>query len=271
MTRLIIGAGHVGRALIRRWVSAGEVPYATARSPERLGELAALGARPVLCDVTRPETLTDLPEVDVAVWCVGHDRSATADIREVYVNGLARVLARLRCERLVYTSSTGVYGLAVEEVDESTPPAPEDPGGRASLAGEELLRAARPDAIVLRLAGLYGGDRIVGLKMIASGGELDGDPKRWINFLHHDDAALALDLAASKAAPGALYNVVDDWPLTRRQYYDYLADLLEKPHPEFRDYDARSRGRRVLARRIRSELGFQPRFRSVFEGVAHRI
>ena len=263
MKRLIIGAGHVGRELIARWVRAGEPPVATARSPRRAAELAALGATPLEVDVLAPATLDALPEVDVAVWCVGHDRAAGPGIREVYVQGLANALARLRCARLVYTSSTGVYGAtAGDEVDETSPTQPEDAGGTATLEAEQLLRAQRPDAIVLRLAGLYGGDRVIGRRQVEQRTPLTGDPERWLNLVHHEDAAAAVDLAARQAAPGALYDVADGHPLSRRAYYEALAHALGAPPPTFTGSGPRGAGRRVMARRIRAELGFAPRWPS---------
>ncbi len=44
----------------------------------------------MLGDVMRPETLTELPEVDTVLWAVGWDRSGGIS-RDVYVNGLRNV------------------------------------------------------------------------------------------------------------------------------------------------------------------------------------
>ena len=69
--------------------------------------------------------------------------------------------ARGNCVRVVYVSSTGVYAQdAGEWVDEASVCEPVREGGRACLSGERLLfaHAHGRDAIVLRLAGLYGQD-----------------------------------------------------------------------------------------------------------------
>ena len=266
-TQLILGAGHVGRALLARWVAQGDRPFATARSEVRAAELARLGAQPILCDVLVPDTLAALPPVDVAVWSVGHDRLAGATIERVYVDGLRHALGHLRAARVLYTSSTGVYGPAHEEVDESTPVGPEDAGGRAVAQAEALLRAERPDAIILRLAGLYGKGRVIGRRAIETGAPIEGDPERWINFLHHEDAAAALALAAEKAPAGATYNVADADPKRRRDYYTLLARLLGRPPPEFVPRGPAGPGRIVRAEKLRAELGFALAFPSVEEGL----
>jgi nucleoside-diphosphate-sugar epimerase len=259
MRSLVIGAGHVGRRVIAMWRSRGEV-FATTRTAARAADLEALGARPIVCDVTSP---TELPEVDVALWCVGHDRGAPAGMRDVYVDGLAKTLANLNTARLVYTSSTGVYGSrAGDEVDETSPTEPDDPSGAIVLEAERVLRGGRPDAIVLRLAGLYGPDRWIGRAALEAGAALDGDPERWLNLIHEEDAAWAVVLAADFAADGALYNVADDEPVRRRAYYEALARAIGAAPPRFTG-GASGSGRRVRADRIRAELGFRCYHQSV--------
>ena len=78
---------------------------------------------------------------------------------------MRNVLAALPAEtgRLIYISTTGVYGPADGDwVDEVTPPDPQREGGRASLAAEQVL-AAHPlgqRSVILRLAGIYGPGRV---------------------------------------------------------------------------------------------------------------
>ncbi|HEV2736287.1 MAG TPA: NAD-binding protein, partial [Longimicrobiaceae bacterium] len=59
---LVLGCGYVGRRLARALAARGMEVVGTTRDPARAGEIAAAGARPVLADVTRPETLRPLVE-----------------------------------------------------------------------------------------------------------------------------------------------------------------------------------------------------------------
>ena len=97
------------------------------------------------------------------VYCVGLDRTAGADMRTVYVEGLANVLDALgEPGRFVYVSSTGVYAQRDgEAVDETAATEPESESGRVVLEAERLLRARRPAAVILRFAGIYGPGRLM--------------------------------------------------------------------------------------------------------------
>ena len=96
---------------------------------------------------------------------------------------------------------------------------------------------------------------------------IEGDPERWINFVHHDDAAAAVARAADRAPAGATYNVADADPQRRREYYTLLGTLLGRPAPAFVPRGPGGPGRRVLATRIATELGFDLRYKSVREGL----
>src|SRR5205823_814693 len=141
-------------------------------------------------------------------------RSAKDSIRDVYVVGLANVLARLPPEgRLIYVSSTGVYGAADGgEVDEGGRVGPLDEAGEVVLQAEELLRAERPDAIILRFAGIYGPGRLPREKAIRAGEPLPTDPDKWLNLIHVDDGAAAVLAAEENGEAGAIYNIADDTP-----------------------------------------------------------
>ena len=83
-------------------------------------------------------------------------------------------------QKLIYISSTGVYGdFGGGWVDEESPCQPERAGGQACLAAEQLLaqHAGGAQAIVLRLAGIYGPDRLPYLQALAEGRPLERRPK----------------------------------------------------------------------------------------------
>ena len=102
--RLIVGCGYLGQRVAALWQKDSSPLYATTRS----SSFALPGVQPILCDVLNPP---QLPEVDTVLYAVGFDRSSGASMRSVYVDGLAKVLARLpRPQRFIYVSSSSVYG-----------------------------------------------------------------------------------------------------------------------------------------------------------------
>src|SRR5207244_3591045 len=90
---LVIGCGYLGRRVADAWRDRGRTVYAMTRT--RADELTAVGLVPVIADVTAPNTLKDLPQVDTVLYAVGWDRTSDTLMRTVYVKGLNHVLDAL--------------------------------------------------------------------------------------------------------------------------------------------------------------------------------
>jgi nucleoside-diphosphate-sugar epimerase len=138
--------------------------------------------------------------------------------------------------RFIYISSTGVYGqVAGDVVDENSPCQPTREGGQACLAAEQLLQESRiaDRSIILRLAGIYGPDRIPRGKDLQAGLPIAAPSQGWLNLIHVDDAARIVLLAEERAVPPNLYCVSDGQPAPRADYYAELARLLNAPPPQF--------------------------------------
>ncbi len=263
--RLIVGCGYLGQRVASRWLAAGDTVYATTRSPARAEQFAAIGLRPLLGDVTSagPGGLPELPEVDIVLWAVGFDRSAAASYEDVHVTGLGRLLDRLPGQaRVIFISSTGVWGDdSGGLVSEATPPAPAREAGRVLVAAEALLQSHRlGPGVCLRLAGLYGPDRLPRLADLQAGRPLPADPDSWLNLIHIDDAADVVCGVAALSNPRQLYVVSDGSPLTRRDWYQGLARIAGSPPPVWNPAASRSRGgdKRVDPRLIWADLGCGP-------------
>src|SRR6516165_10134582 len=144
---LLFGCGYLGRRVAERYLAEGRRVHAATRSPARAAEFRAAGLVPVLCDVTDPSSLQNLPAAATVVHCVGLDRASGRSMREVYVGGLANVLARLPApRRFVYVSSTSVYGQRDgEAVDEAAATEPGEESGRVVLEAEAVVRSHLPD------------------------------------------------------------------------------------------------------------------------------
>jgi nucleoside-diphosphate-sugar epimerase len=252
--RLIFGCGYLGLRAACRWRAAGDAVLAVTRSAQRAPLLQQLGLQPLVADVTRPETLAHLPAADTVLFAVAPDRASGASPDEVVVGGLGNVLRALvpRSGRLVYISTTGVYGDHQGGwVDETTPCEPSREGGRRYLRAESLLRthaaerlqagAESVEWVILRLAGIYGPQRIPNLGQLAVGEPIAAWPERFLNLIHVDDAVEAIHRAASHERPSPLYLVSDGHPVRRREFYQHVAMLWHTPAPRFAEPEAAAR------------------------------
>jgi nucleoside-diphosphate-sugar epimerase len=279
MTKLIIGCGYLGRRVAALWRARGHRVHATTRRGSEAEAFRTQGLDPVLCDVTDPATLMHLPAADTVLYAVGFDRSAAASMRTVYVDGLANVLAHLPPPgRFIYVSSSSVYGQRDGGwLDEESATQPEEESGKIVLAAEEVLRAHAPGAVILRFSGIYGPGRLLRRAAIEKGEPIIGDADKWLNLIHVDDGARAIVAAEANAAPGRVYNVCDDRPVRRREFYCEEARLLGAPQPRFVSPAPGSppphekANRRIRNARMKEELRAELRYAGHREGLSASV
>ena len=213
---LIAGCGYLGRRTADVWRDHGTRVSVITRSKTKAADLMEAGFDPVIADLAG-QRLPILPEADTVLWSVGFDRSPQSSRQAVWIDGLKRLVQQLppSIKRFLYVSSTGVYGESNgEEVNEATVPEPTTESGRCCLQAEQLLgqefRDLSVDLTVLRMAGLYGPDRL--LRRVAdlrAATPLSGQPDSYLNLVHIDDAVAAVAaLAAGGSIP--LINVAHD-------------------------------------------------------------
>ena len=280
MAKLVFGCGYLGHRVADRWLAAGETVYVVTRSAARADVLGEQGLTPIVADVVRPQALVGLPAAETVLYAIGFDRTAGESIHRVYVDGLANVLAALPPEtgRIVYISSTGVFGQAGgQRVDETSECQPVREGGRACLEAERLL-SAHPlgdRAVTLRLAGLYGPGRIPSREALMACQPLAAPADGYLNLIHVDDAASVVLAAELRAPLPRLYLVSDGQPVERRIYYEELARLFGAPPPRFipapPDSGALARSatdKRIDNARMRAELAVDLAFPSYRQGLA---
>jgi len=239
----VLGCGYVGLELCRQLVDDHDV-VGVRRSSEGVERIEATGAQAVQADVTDPDALAAVPDVDAVVFAASSGGRGAEAAREVYVEGLRTAVDHF-CERedppgrLVYTSSTGVYGDHDGDwVDEGTPIEPTTPKTEV-LAEAERIALDRPtddcDGTVARFAGLYGPERYR-LERYVEGPVTEG----YLNMVHRDDAAGAVAyLLETGRGRGEAVNVVDDEPVAKHAFADWLAAECGRDSPAKRTVEER--------------------------------
>jgi len=244
-TALIIGCGYLGRHLAARLIARGATVYGTTRSQAHAAQLAALGVRPLLLEVTQPVTYASLAPaleadpLDVYVMIPPGRLNGDPSTRNIVLGGTGHLLQTLKhasVRRAVMVSSSAVYGQTGGEcVDADTPPAPNNPRAELLLAGERLWLDAGDAYRVLRLAGLYGPGRIIGEKALRDRAPLVGNPDALLNLIHVEDAVDLLQAVMTSEAAAHVELGCDGRPVKRLAYYLDLADRLGVPAPAVMD------------------------------------
>ena len=281
---LIVGSGDVARRAIP-WLVRRFRVFALVRSAEGLAGLRALGATPVFADLDDRRSLRRLAGIADAVlhFAPPPDRG-TRDTRT------AILLAALACatslpQRLVYISTTGVYGdCGGRHIDESHPCRPQTARAQRRVDAEGRLRrfGARCGlrVCVLRAPGIYAGDRLPVARLERGEPALRADEDVFTNHIHAEDLARFACLALFRAGAGRVYNAVDDTGMKMGDYFDLAADTFGLPRPQRLSraelatrispmaLSFMSESRQLDNRRIRRELRARLLYPTVREGFA---
>lgn len=285
MRYLIIGCGYLGQRVARLLLIQGNEVFALTRSSETATRFEADGLRPLVGDVMQADSLR-FPQVDAVLWAVGYDRRCEHSKRDVYVTGLQNAIAALGksqaselTARITYVSSTAVYGQdAATWVDESSVTQPRSEGGKICLEAENILQTACPSANIVRLAGIYGPQRLLrGVAAMKNSEPIAGNPDAYLNLIHVEDAArLVLAVSEVLESDNRIWLGADGHPPTRRDFYSELSRQLAAPEPVFDPGLPSRHGSGGLNKRCRSERldefsDFAFAYPSYREGLRHAI
>jgi nucleoside-diphosphate-sugar epimerase len=296
---LVVGAGDIGRRVIRRLGRSADVTALTS-SPDSRAALRSLGAQPVLADLDQPFSLRKLPRACTALLhCAPPPASGTRDRR---TRNILRALAgsagtahkRSSLTRgpqpiLVYLSTSGVYGdCGGARISESHPLHPHNARAVRRVDAERVLaRAARRGAfrlIILRVPGIYSESRLPLERLRAGTPALAPEDDVYTNHIHAADLAsiamAALYRLRRRVRPQVrIYHASDDSEMMMGDYFDLVADAYGLPRPPRlpRAQVAQAvspallsfmrESRRLDNTRLKRELHFEWHARSVADGL----
>ncbi len=225
---LIVGCGDLG-AYLAKLLSANHFQVTgLSRSKKSI-----LGVNSLVADVTNPESLSDLTNLNpsMIIYSVAANGQTDAQYQAHYVDGLKNILNTQQQNKhlkvVAFISSTRVYGQNVDELlDENSTPIPCDFGGERLLEAENLLLACHCQTIILRLSGIYGPGRLRMLNL-AQSPERWPQKNAWSNRIHRDDAAGFIAYLIKKINAGekvnSCYIVTDSQPVSQYEVLNWLA------------------------------------------------
>lgn len=276
---LIIGCGDTVRRALP-WLTARARVYALARSEDAASGLRQAGVTPIIGDLDSAASLQRL--AGIADWVIHSAPPAHSGSADPRSRRLLAALARrgMVPQRLVYISTTGVYGdCGGEWIDETRRRQPASARGQRRLAAEQLLRSfARRRACrvsLLRAPGIYAADRLPLARLQAATPAIIAAEDSYSNHIHADDLAHAVCLALFRGQTGRAYNVCDQSALKMGDWFDRVADHFALPRPPRLpravvqqqvtplQYSFLAESRRIDNTRLRRELRLRLRYPDV--------
>ena len=284
-TLLIVGCGDVGMRVLKLMRGPWRV-LALTSSAARLEPLRAAGAVPLLGNLDDPATLGRLGALaDAVLHLAPPPNQGATDPRTRH---LLRALARGgRVRRLVYGSTTGVYGdCGGAQFDETRAVNPATDRARRRVDAEAQVRwfgrqtGAR--VTVLRIPGIYAADRVGGHpreRLLRGTPVLAREDDVFTNHIHADDLARACVAALLRGLPQRVVHASDDTDLRMGDYFDLAANLCGLPKPPRITREEAltvlppmllsfmSESRRLSNTRLKQELKLKLRHPTVAEGI----
>lgn len=253
---VLAGVGFVAEAVAA--AAAGRRIAGTTRNPLHADRLRRLGIEPIVLAPGADTALRKhLRDADVVV---SFPPDGTTDAHVASLMDSAR--------RIVYVSSTGVYGETRGRIDNVTPAAPNDDTGRRRFDAEESWR--RIGATVVRAPGIYGPDRGLHRSLHTGAYRLPGDGSGVISRIHVDDLAQVLLAALDADIVGRTFVVGDLHPAPQREVVEWLCERLGLAMPASIPLEQAPRtlrgSRSVDPSQTLFELGVSLRYPSYREG-----
>ncbi|HEY4177397.1 MAG TPA: NAD-dependent epimerase/dehydratase family protein [Kofleriaceae bacterium] len=226
---VIVGCGYTGTYLARALLARGTPLTITRRShtdadrvaADLRAEFPAATIEPLMFNVESPDAL-DQYDAEHAVVAISAPpgRDPAREIRDLPP-----------CHKLVYLSSTGVYGRGNGAiVDETWPTEPLSPTGIARLAAEKALLDRAEPTVALRIAGIHGPGRGITDRIKAGTYRIVGDGTAHVSRIHVEDLARAIIAAGDSDITGPI-NIADDDPAPIGHVADTIAKHLGMPLP----------------------------------------
>lgn len=243
MKVLIIGCGWLGLPLAERMIQEGHQVFGTSTTEDKLQNLAQKGITPVLYKGTEGEKLPNWStEIECAV--INFPPSKSLDYPKQVENLLKQLPTTCK---IIFTSSTSVYEDVEGTVDERGAVKKDHPVYQA----EEKIRISGNPFVILRLAGLLGGERHP-VKYMS--GKTYPDGNSVVNLVQREDVIQAILLILNKNVWQNVYTICHPDHPTRVDYYCQKAIDFNLLKPNFILSD--KGGKRIDGNKIQLELGF---------------
>lgn len=182
--------------------------------------------------------------------------------------------------RLVYASTTGVYGdCGGALIDETRPVRPENARAKRRVSAETRLRRAAVRGgwrvSIVRIPGIYAANRLPLARIERGAPALVAEEDVFTNHIHADDLAAILVRAILRAKPQRAIHASDDTDLLMGDYFDRVADAKGMARvPRVTREEAETRlepitlsfmreSRRLKNTRLKRELGYELRYPTI--------
>ena len=255
---LILGCGWLGAPLGRQLVRNGYKVIGSVRRKSQFSLLEDKGIVPLILEVGAPlleSSDRKLKSINPEVLVIAYPLKAktmSGTAYEEHIQWISDNVNFQSLQQVVLTSSTSVYPDGRGMMDETNEYTPEG-SGLIQLNYEEGLRKLfGKKLVVLRLAGLIGGDRQPG-RFLAGKKRLPNAHSP-VNLVNREDVLTAFQKVIDEGLNNEVFNICSNEHPSRKVYYTKQAEVLGLEAPEFSDVQVEN-PKIIENRKVKEQLG----------------
>ena len=238
MTQIsILGCGWLGLPLAKSLLQNGFSIKGSTTSLEKISLLESDGITPYLVRLEEQQISASVADflADSQILIINIPPKLRGGSTENFVAKIITLLPFIEnstVEKVLFVSSTSVYGEDNEFVSEVTVLNPDTEGGRQLAIVENILQKnSRFQTTILRFGGLISDDR--NPVRFLSGRVNIENPDAPINLIHQDDCIGIIEKIIGRNSWDETYNAVAPFHPTRQEYYTQKATELNLALPKF--------------------------------------
>jgi nucleoside-diphosphate-sugar epimerase len=233
----ILGCGWLGLPLAKKLIEKGNLVNGSTTSENKLSVLADTGINSflvILSEVKQTlesesvsETINDfLGESEILIIDIppklrGNNDDTSDSSRKIFVEKIENLIPFIEkstIKKVLFVSSTSVYGDQNDLIREETNPNPETESGKQLLLAEAILQKNENfETTILRFGGLIGEDRHP-VKFLAGKENLE-NPDAPVNLIHQKDCINIIEEIIRQSKWNEVFNAVAPFHPSREDYY----------------------------------------------------
>ncbi|QOG03250.1 SDR family oxidoreductase [Flavobacterium sp. MDT1-60] len=247
----ILGCGWLGLPLAKKLIEKGNSVNGSTTSENKLSILKDAGINPFLVILSDPEasgeetlesdnvseTINDfLAESEILIIDIPPKLRANTDSsRKIFVEKIETLIPFIEkstIKKVLFVSSTSVYGDQNDLITEETHLNPETESGKQLVLAEAILQKNQNfETTILRFGGLIGEDRHP-VKFLAGKENLE-NPDAPVNLIHQNDCIQIIEKIIRQSKWNEVFNAVAPFHPTRQDYYTQKAKEQNLILPKF--------------------------------------
>lgn len=240
----ILGCGWLGFPLAKDLIKNGYLVNGSTTSESKISILENAEINPFLVTLESEsvsESINDFLDkseiliIDIPPKLRGNNSDSGNSSRKIFVEKIKTLIPSIEksiVKKVLFISSTAVYGNENDLITEDTIPNPETESGKQLLLAEAILQKNKNfETTILRFGGLIGEDRHP-VKFLAGKENLENSDAP-VNLIHQIDCIRIIIEIIDQSKWNEVFNAVAPFHPTREDYYTQKAVDRNFPLPKF--------------------------------------